>query len=63
MFLSGGAKLDEVFFEGRGDARKFLFNSSKVTENAFIPMKLLIFHIFSDAAIGSQNSHREIEIS
>ena len=35
----------------------FLFNISKVTENAIITIKLLIFfHIVSDVAIGSENS-------
>ena len=52
-FLSGGAKLDEIFFLGGGDAWEFLFNFSKVTDNAFITIKLIIFlHIFSDVAIG-----------
>ena len=40
-----------------GYAREFLWNFSKVTENAFKTIKLLIFSlIFSDVAIGSQNS-------
>ena len=40
-----------------GHACGFLFNFSKVTENAIITIKLLIFfHIFSDVAIGSENS-------
>ena len=40
-----------------GRARGFLFNFSKVMENAIIMIKLLIFfHIFSDVAIGSENS-------
>ena len=40
-----------------GNALEFLFNISKVTENAFITIKLLIFfQIFSDIAIGSQHS-------
>ena len=35
----------------------FLFNFSKMTENAIITIKLLIFsHIFSDVAIGPENS-------
>ena len=39
-----------------GHACIFLFNFSKVTENAIIMIKLLIlFHIFSDIAIGSEN--------
>ena len=43
--------------EGGGHACGFLFNLSKVTENAIITIKLLIFfHIFSDVAIGSENS-------
>ena len=43
-----------MVFWGVGDAWEFLFNSSKVTENAFIMIKLIIFlHIFSDVAIGS----------
>ena len=37
-------------------AWEFLFNFSKVTENAFLTIKILIFfHILSDVAIGSQN--------
>ena len=48
----GGAKLDEMFLGE--DAWKFWFYFSKVTGNAFITIKLLIFfHIFSDVAIGS----------
>ena len=45
-------------FFGRGEhACGFLFNFSKVTENAIITIKLLIFfHIFSDVAIGPENS-------
>ena len=40
-----------------GHACVFLFNLSKVTENAITTIKLLIFfHIFSDVAIGSENS-------
>ena len=56
----GGAKeerVDEFFCGGGGEGHpsEFLFNFSKVTENAFITIKLLIFfHIFSDVAIGSQ---------
>ena len=42
---------------GGGHACGFLFNFSKVTENAIITIKLLIFfHIFSDVAIGLENS-------
>ena len=59
----GGSKEEcvrEIFLgpgEGWGHACGFLFNFSKVTENAFITIKLLIFsHIFSDVAIGSENS-------
>ena len=45
------------FFLGGGHACGFLFNFSKVTENAIITIKLLIlFHIFRDVAIGSENS-------
>ena len=48
----------KYFFLGEGGhACGFLFNFSKVTENAIITIKLLIvFHIFSDVAIGSENS-------
>ena len=39
------------------NALEFLFNFSKVTESAFITIKIFIFfHVFSDVAIGSQNS-------
>ena len=42
---------------GGGNACGFLFNFSKVTENAIITTKLFIlFHIFSDVAIGPENS-------
>ena len=42
---------------GEGHACGFLFNFSKVTENAIVTIKLLIFfHIFSDVAIGPENS-------
>ena len=47
------------FFFGGGGAClwNFLFSFSKMTEKAFITIKLLIFfHIFSDVAIGSENS-------
>ena len=44
-------------FWGGGDAWEFFFLFSKVKENALITIKLLIFfHIFSNVAIGSQNS-------
>ena len=44
-------------FGGWRHAWEFLFNFSKVMENAFITRKLLIFfHIFSNVAIGSENS-------
>ena len=62
----GGAKeecVKEILFGGGsrgwqgGHACGFLFDFSKVTENAIITVKLLIFfHIFSDVAIGSENS-------
>ena len=57
----GGAKeecVKEIFWEGvGGHACGFLFNFPKVTENAILTIKLLIFfHIFSDVAIGSENS-------
>ena len=43
---------------GGGHACGFLFNFSKVTEYAITTIKLLIFffHIFSDVAIGPENS-------
>ena len=42
---------------GGGHACGFLFNFSKVTENAIITIKLLnFFHIFSDVTIRSENS-------
>ena len=42
---------------GGGHACGFLFNFSEVTVNAIITIKLLIFfHIFSDVAMGPQNS-------
>ena len=49
------------FFGGRagggGHACGFLFNFSEVMVNAIITIKLLIFfHIFSDVAMGPQNS-------
>ena len=48
-----GAKLDEIFAEGMLGNGYF----SKVTEIAFITIKLLkFFHILSDVAIASQNS-------
>ena len=39
-----------------GHAYRFLFNFSKVTENAIITKLFMCFHIFSDVAIGSENS-------
>ena len=50
--------MKEIFWGGLGGhACGFLFNFSKVTENAITMIKLLIFfHIFSDVAIGSENS-------
>ena len=46
----GGAKLDG-FFWGRNAWEFLLFTFSKVTENALIAIKLLIFfHLFSDVA-------------
>ena len=52
--------MKEIFLgRGGGYACGFLFSFSKVTENAIITIKLLIFfgiHIFSDVAIGSENS-------
>ena len=49
IFLGGGG--------AGGLACGFLFNFSKVAENAIITIKLLIFfHIFSDVAIGPENS-------
>ena len=50
-FLSGELNWTKLFFSGGGRgwiAWEFLFNFSKVTETAFV--------IFSDVAIGSQNS-------
>ena len=42
---------------GGGHACGFLFSFFKVTENAIIRIKLLIFfHVFSDVAIGLENS-------
>ena len=40
-FLSGGTKVDEIFFflAGGKDAWECLFNFSKVMENAFITIK------------------------
>ena len=44
------------FFWGGGHTCRFLFNFSKVTENAIITIKLLIFfNIFSDVALGPEN--------
>ena len=51
FFWGGGGGL------GGWHACGFLFNFSKVTENAIITIKLLIFfHIFTDVAIGPENS-------
>ena len=52
--------MKEFFFWGGGGAGGlacgFLFNFSKVAENAIITIKLLIlFHIFGDVAIGPEN--------
>ena len=62
-FSSWGAKeecVKEIFGgggRGGGHACGFLFNLSEVTVNAIITIKLLIFfHIFSDVAMGPQNS-------
>ena len=49
------------FFGGGGGgpgahACGFLFNFSKVTENANNDKTIDFFHIFSDVAIGSENS-------
>ena len=41
---------------GGGHACGFLFNFSKVTENANNDKTIDFFHIFSDVAIGSENS-------
>ena len=60
-FSSGGAK-EECEKEnfggggGGGHACGFLFNFSKVTENANNDKTVDFFHIFSDVAIGSENS-------
>ena len=68
-FSSGGAKEECVkeFFLGRGGGGGMLWISIQfflVMENAIITIKLLIFsHIFSDVAIGSENSPSLIEIS
>ena len=43
VFEGGGAKLDEIFFGRGGNAWDVLFNFSKVMENAFIMIKLLMF--------------------
>ena len=59
-FFSGGLNWTNFlggWGGGGGNALEFLFNYSFVMENAFITIKLLIFfHIFSDVAIGSQDS-------
>ena len=57
--FAGRMREDFFFWGGVGvwHACGFLFNFSKVTENAIIAIKLLIFfHIFSDVAIGPGNS-------
>ena len=54
FFLGGGPG---------GHACGFLFNFSKVTENANNDKTIDFFHIFSDVAIGSENSTSLIEIS
>ena len=41
---------------GGGHACGFLFNFSKVTDNANNDKTVAFFHIFSDVAIGSENS-------
>ena len=49
-------RVDEIW-GGVGHDWEFFKNFFKVTENAFIMIKLLtFFHFFSDVAIGSQNS-------
>ena len=57
-FSSGGAKEECVKenFLGGGHACGFLFNFSKVTENVNNDKTIDFFHIFSDVAIGSENS-------
>ena len=61
-FSSGGAKeecVKEIFLgggAGGGHACGFLFNFSKVTENVNNDKTIDFFHIFSDVAIGSENS-------
>ena len=60
--MGGGAKeecVKENFGGGAGrggHACGFLFNFSKVTENANNDKTIDFFHIFSDVAIGSENS-------
>ena len=47
----------KFFWASGGHACGFLFNFSKVTENAIITIKLLLFfHISSHVAIGPENS-------
>ena len=41
---------------GRGGTLVFLFNFSKVTENANNDKTIVFSHLFSDVAIGSENS-------
>ena len=49
--------MKENFGGGRGGhACGFLFNFSKVTENANNDKTIVFFHLFSDVAIGSENS-------
>ena len=51
--------MKENFFgggPGGGHACGFLFNFSKVTENVNNDKTIDFFHIFSDVAIGSENS-------
>ena len=60
--LGGGGKgakeecLKEIFW-GRGHACGFLFNFSKVTENAIIAIKLLIFSTSSVMLLSDLKIH------
>ena len=66
VLLSSSGTAQQVFDWGGGAKEEymremhacgFLRNFSKVTENAIVTIKLLIFfHIFSDVAIGPENS-------
>ena len=60
MFQGPRSKFSSLCVCGWGagvHACGFLFSFSKVTENATITITLsIVFHIFSDAAIGSENS-------